>query len=238
MKTTFYPASGRGHVNLGWLESRHSFSFGHWYDPGKVHFGALRVLNDDIVKGGGGFQTHPHDNMEIVSIPLQGALTHRDSMGTDGVIKAGDVQIMSAGTGVRHSEFNASKTESVNFLQIWIFPKVQDIKPHYDQKTFDAIDRKNKWQILVSPEVKEGGVWINQDARFAMTDLEAGKELVFTPSFKESGVYVFVLDGEITIGDQILGKRDALGILETEGFGVHALQSSQILAIEIPANVN
>lgn len=159
-------------------------------------------------------------------------------MGTDGLIKAGDVQIMSAGTGVRHSEFNASKTESVNFLQIWIFPKVQDIKPHYDQKTFDAIDRKNKWQILVSPEGKEGGVWINQDARFAITDLEAGKELVFTPIFKGSGVYVFVLDGEITIGDQSLGKRDALGILETEGFGVHALQNSQILAIEIPANVN
>src|ERR1035438_4427717 len=134
MKTTFYPASERGHVNIGWLDSHHSFSFGNWYDPKKVNFGALRVLNDDVVKGGGGFQTHPHDNMEIISIPLQGALTHRDSTGTDGLIKAGDVQIMSAGSGIRHSEFNASKTDSVNFLQVWVFPKLQNIKPR-DRKS-------------------------------------------------------------------------------------------------------
>ena len=138
MKTIFHPASERGHVNFGWLDSHHSFSFGHWYDPEKTHFGALRVLNDDVVKGGAGFGMHPHDNMEIVSIPLSGSIAHKDSTGTDGIIKTGDVQIMSAGSGISHSEFNASKTDPVNFLQLWVFPAKEDIKPRYDQKTFDA----------------------------------------------------------------------------------------------------
>src|SRR6516165_7471538 len=151
MQSIFYPASERGHVNFGWLDSHHSFSFGHWYDPAKVHFGALRVLNDDQVRGGGGFGTHPHDNMEIVSIPLQGELSHKDSIGTQGLIKTGDVQIMSAGTGIQHSEMNASKTDPVSFLQIWIIPKKENIKPRYDQKTFDLVQRINKWQIVVSP---------------------------------------------------------------------------------------
>jgi quercetin 2,3-dioxygenase len=235
MRTLIYPAAERGHVNLGWLDSHHSFSFGHWYDPAKVHFGALRVLNDDVVKGGGGFQTHPHDNMEIVSIPLKGALTHRDSTGTQGLIKAGDVQIMSAGSGISHSEFNASQTESTNFLQIWVFPKLQGIKPRYDQKAFNAGDRKNKWQIVVSPDEKEGGVWINQDARFALTDLEEGKEIAFSPAFQGNGAYIFVLEGEIEIDGKKLGRRDAIGISDTGSFLV---RSSQILAIEVPENIN
>jgi quercetin 2,3-dioxygenase len=234
MKTTFYPASERGHVNIGWLDSHHSFSFGSWYDPKKVNFGALRVLNDDVVKGGGGFQTHPHDNMEIVSIPLVGALTHRDSTGTDGLIKAGDVQIMSAGSGIRHSEFNASKTDSVNFLQVWVFPKLQNIKPRYDQKTFDAKDRKNKWQTVVSPDEKEGGVWINQDARFALAELEAGKEISFTPAFPGNQVYVFVLEGTIEITGKKLGKRDAIGISDVDNFVLKAEEDAQVLAIEVP----
>src|SRR5271154_1830951 len=141
MQSIFHPASQRGQANFGWLDSHHSFSFGQWYDPAKIHFGALRVLNDDIVNGAGGFGTHPHDNMEIISIPLVGSLAHKDSMGTDGVIKTGDVQIMSAGTGIAHSEFNASKTEPTNFLQIWIIPKVKNIKPRYEQKEFKATDR-------------------------------------------------------------------------------------------------
>jgi redox-sensitive bicupin YhaK (pirin superfamily) len=234
MKKIFYPASERGHVNLGWLNSRHSFSFGHWYDPNKVHFGALRVLNDDVVSGGGGFPTHPHDNMEIVSIPLKGTLTHRDSMGTDGLIKEGDVQIMSAGSGIRHSEFNSSKTDSVNFLQVWVIPKLQNIKPRYDQKTFDPNDRKGKWQIVVSPRENDGGVWINQDARFALTDLEAGKEIAFQPAFEGNGVYIFVLEGEIEIDGKKLGKRDALGISDIHNFSIQANQPSQLLAIEVP----
>jgi redox-sensitive bicupin YhaK (pirin superfamily) len=234
MKTIFHPASERGHVNMGWLDSYHSFSFGHWQDPEKVHFGALRVLNDDRIEGGSGFPTHPHDNMEIVSIPLEGALGHKDSTGTDGVIRTGDVQIMSAGTGIRHSEMNASKSDPARFLQIWVFPKLENSKPRYDQKTFDRSERKNKWQVVVSPNEKDGGVWINQDARFALTDLEAGHQIAYTPAFKDNGLYVFLIDGGIEISGVKLGKRDALGIYATDNLSIKANQDSKILAIEVP----
>jgi redox-sensitive bicupin YhaK (pirin superfamily) len=234
MKTVFYPASERGHADFGWLKSYHSFSFGRWYNPEKVHFGALRVLNDDIVKGGGGFGAHPHDNMEIVSIPLNGSLAHKDSTGTDGIIKTGDVQIMSAGSGIQHSEYNESKTAAVNFLQVWILPKKENIKPRYDQKTFDHTGRKNKWQVVVSPDEKEGGVWINQDARFALTDIEAGNEISFEPKFSGNGVYIFVIEGEITIDGKKIGKRDAIGISGTGEFSIRADQPSTLLAIEVP----
>ena len=234
MKTIFHPASERGHVDLGWLNSFHSFSFGHWYDPSKIHFGALRVLNDDQVRGGGGFGTHPHDNMEIVSIPLRGELTHRDSIGTQGLIKTGDVQIMSAGSGIQHSEMNASKSENVNFLQVWVIPKKENIEPRYDQKTFDTSLRANKWQVVVSPQENEGGVWINQDARFALAKLDAGKEIVFEQKFKGSGVYLFLLDGQIEAGGTKIGKRDALGITESDKVTIKANADSEILAIEVP----
>ena len=183
MKTIFHPAAERGHVNFGWLDSHHSFSFGHWHNAEKMHFGALRVLNDDVVNAGAGFGTHPHDNMEIVSIPLSGALAHKDSTGTSEVINTGDVQIMSAGSGLSHSEFNASKTDPVNFLQVWVFPKQRNIKPRYDQKTFNANDRLNKWQAVVSADEKDQAVWINQDAKFSLATIEAGKK---------TGVYQFI----------------------------------------------
>jgi quercetin 2,3-dioxygenase len=234
MKTIFYPASERGHVNFGWLNSFHSFSFGHWYDPSKVHFGALRVLNDDQVRGGGGFGSHPHDNMEIVSIPLQGELSHKDSIGTQGLIKTGDVQIMSAGTGIQHSEMNASKTDPVSFLQIWIFPKKENIPPRYDQKTFDLTQRINKWQIVVSPEEKEGGVWINQDARFGLVKLDEGKTIEFDTKFQNSGIYVFVIDGQVDAGGRQVSRRDAVGISETDKITISANEDSEILAIEVP----
>jgi redox-sensitive bicupin YhaK (pirin superfamily) len=234
MKSILHPASERGHVNLGWLDSHHSFSFGHWQDPSKVHFGALRVLNDDIVKGGGGFGTHPHDNMEIVSIPLSGALAHKDSTGTDGIIKQGDVQIMSAGSGIQHSEYNASKTAEVNFLQVWVFPKKENIKPRYDQKSFELKDRINKWQIVVSPDEKDGGVWINQDVRFALSKLEAGKEISYTLRFKNNGMYVFVIDGKVEAGNQPLSKRDAVGISETDNVTIKAKEDTELLLIEVP----
>lgn len=234
MKSIFHPASERGHVNFGWLDSHHSFSFGHWQNPDKIHFGALRVLNDDIVQGGGGFGAHPHDNMEIVSIPLTGSLAHKDSTGTDGIIKSGDVQIMSAGTGIRHSEYNASKTEAVNFLQIWVFPKKEDIEPHYDQKEFDINARLNKWQIVVSPDDQDGGLWINQDARFALAKLEAGQEISYSPKFKGNGVYVFVMEGGVQAGDQQLGKRDAAGIYESDNILIKANVASELLLIEVP----
>ena len=236
MNTIFHPSSERGHVDLSWLDSHHSFSFGHWYDPQKVHFGALRVLNDDVVKGGEGFNTHPHDNMEIVSIPLSGALAHKDSTGTNALIKTGDVQIMSAGTGIQHSEFNASKTETVNFLQVWIFPKKRDITPRYDQKNFDPKERINKWQVVVSPDKSEGGVWINQDARFALTKLEEGKEISFTPRFPGNGIYVFLLEGATELDRRKLNKRDAIGIPSSNTISIKALKDSEILCIEVPMN--
>ena len=234
MKTVYYPAPERGHVNFGWLDSHHSFSFGNWHDPEKVHFGALRVLNDDIVKGGKGFDTHPHENMEIISIPLKGALAHKDSTGVEGIIYSGDVQIMSAGSGIRHSEYNASHYDPVNFLQIWIFPKQQNIKPRHDQKTFDQTGRIGKWQVVVSPKTEEGGVWINQDARLAMTKLAAGKEIRFSPAFPGNGIYLFVLGGQVEVDGKTLERRDGLGISGTEEFSIKAGPDSDLLAIEVP----
>jgi quercetin 2,3-dioxygenase len=234
MKSIYYPASERGHVNFGWLESYHSFSFGNWHDREKVHFGALRVLNDDVVKGGKGFDTQPNDNMEIVSIPLKGALAHKDSTGTEGILYSGDVQIMSAGSGIRHSEYNASDYDPMNFLQIWLFPKQQNIKPRHDQKTFDPGGRKGRWQVLVSPDVAEGGVWINQDARLALTRLDAGGEISFSPAFKGNGVYLFVLEGRVEVGEQHLDKRDGFGISETDRVSIRAEEPSELLAIEVP----
>lgn len=234
MQTKIQRASERGNNNFGWLDSHHSFSFGHFYDPAKMHFGALRVLNDDIVTGGQGFGAHPHDNMEIVSIPLKGALAHKDSTGTDGIIKTGDVQIMSAGTGIRHSEYNASKTEETNFLQIWIIPKQRNIKSRYEQKTFDVADRKNKWQIVVSPDEKEGGVWINQDAVFSLAHAEKDTTLIYRNKFNGNGVYLFIIEGEAEVDGQILKKRDAIEISGANEFEIKVTSDADLLAIEVP----
>ena len=234
MKATFYPAAERGHADFGWLDARHSFSFGQWYNPEKVHFGALRVLNDDLIKGGAGFPAHPHNNMEIVTIPLSGAIAHKDSTGGNGIINAGDVQIMSAGTGVRHSEYNASATETLNLLQLWVIPKQENIVPRYDQKSYSQAGRKNKWQVVVSPDEKDGGLWINQDAIFALTDLDAGAALDYKKKFAENGVYFFVIDGSVKIGEQSLNKKDAIGLSEVDGITVIADIDARLLAIEIP----
>jgi redox-sensitive bicupin YhaK (pirin superfamily) len=238
MKTIFHPAAERGHANFGWLDSHHSFSFGQWHNAQKMHFGALRVLNDDVVKGGAGFGTHPHDNMEIVSIPLSGALAHKDSTGTSEVINTGDVQIMSAGAGISHSEFNASKTDAVNFLQVWIFPKQRNITPRYDQKTFSQAERVNKWQVVVSPNEKDQAVWINQDAKFSLATIEAGKALDYQPAFTGSGVYFFILDGKATIAEKELNKRDAIGVSETDKVAIKATDTTSVLAIEVPMLLN
>jgi quercetin 2,3-dioxygenase len=234
MKTKIQRAEERGHAEFGWLNSYHSFSFGHWYDPNKIHFGALRVLNDDHVKAGEGFGTHPHDNMEIVSIPLEGALGHKDSTGTDGIIKTGDVQIMSAGTGIRHSEMNASAKEDVKFLQIWVMPKAHNIKPRYEQKTYSISGRKNKWQIVVSPDEQDEGVWINQDAVFALSHLDAGAELSYKNKFKGNGVYIFLLEGEVEIKGEKMNRRDAMEISDADEFVIKAGKDADVLAIEVP----
>jgi quercetin 2,3-dioxygenase len=234
MKIIYHPANSRGNANIGWLQSRHSFSFGSWYSADRVHFGALRVLNDDTVLGGQGFGKHPHDNMEIVSIPLSGALAHSDSAGNSGIIKSGDVQIMSAGSGIAHSEFNASKTDSVHFLQIWVFPKLDNIKPRYDQKYFDPAIRQDAWQVVVSPAESDGGLWINQDAFFSLAKISANSELTYKLHKEGNGVYLFLLEGQLNVQDQILNRRDAAGISDANEFSVTAHTDSEVLAIEVP----
>lgn len=234
MITTYYPASERGHVNFGWLESHHSFSFGNWHNREKVHFGALRVLNDDTIKGGKGFDTHPHENMEIVTIPLKGALAHKDSTGADGIIYTGDVQIMSAGSGIRHSEYNASHYDPVTLLQIWIFPKQLGIKPRHDQQSFDPAGRDGQWQIVVSPRPEDQALKINQDARLALTRLKAGSSLPYLSVFPGNGIYIFVLEGQLQANGQTLQRRDGLGVTQTNEVVVEATVDSELLAVEVP----
>ena len=236
MKTIIHKASERGSADYGWLKPNFYFSFGQYYNPEKVHFGMLRVLNDDFIAGGGKFQTHPHDNMEIVTIPFTGAIEHRDSTGGAGVIQAGDIQIMSAGTGVEHSEANASATEPVTLFQVWVFPKVKNITPRYDQRSFDIADRIGQWQVVVSPREEDGALWINQDARFALTNLSAGNTLSYNNAFKGNGVFLVVIGGSVKVNDISLGRRDALGISETDSFSITAIEDAELLAVEIPMN--
>ena len=233
MKTILHAADRRGHVSFGWLDSHHSFSFGNYYDPEKIHFGMLRVLNDDIITGGSGFGTHPHDNMEIISIPLEGAIEHKDSMGTQAVINKGDVQIMSAGTGIKHSEYNHFKDKEANFLQIWVIPKKRNITPRYDQKTFNPSDRINKFQTIVAPD-NENAVWINQDAWLSLGRLQAGLSIPYNIKKTGNGVYAFVLDGSVSINDQTLFKRDALGIWDVDTIDITASTDAELLLIDVP----
>ncbi|RTL56282.1 MAG: pirin family protein [Sphingobacteriales bacterium] len=236
MKKIIHRAGSRGHADHGWLNSYHTFSFAGYYDPERMGFGLLRVLNDDVVKGGMGFGRHPHDNMEIISIPLKGALAHKDSTGRSEVINTNDVQIMSAGSGIFHSEMNASSTEDVNFLQIWVLPKKRNIEPRYEQKTFDPNARINQWQVVVSPDRKDGGVWINQDAWFLLATLEAGKSLSYRQHLPANGIYIFVLEGEIKVNDEILNKRDGLGLNDVEEINLTAGKNTSVLVMEIPMN--
>lgn len=234
MKTKIHKSATRGHANHGWLDSHHTFSFASYHNPERVRFGLLRVLNDDIVQPGEGFGTHPHDNMEIVSIPLSGALAHKDSTGNEHVINTGDVQKMSAGSGLYHSEYNASQKEEVNFLQIWVFPKERDIQPRYDQKTFSKAERKNKFQAVVSPEKNSSSLWINQDSYFSLADIEAGKEITYNINKKGNGVYLFVISGSVEAAGTNLDKRDGLGIEDADKITVTAKENSEILVIEVP----
>ncbi len=234
MKTILFNASDRGSADYGWLKPNYYFSFAEYRNNEKVRFGLLRVLNDDFIAGGGKFPTHPHDNMEIVTIPFTGALQHKDSTGGQGTIQAGDVQIMSAGTGVQHSEANASATDPVTLFQVWVFPKERNIKPRYDQRNYAADERINKWQVIVSPNEADKALWINQDARFAMANLDAGKELTYSNAFNGNGVFLVVIKGSVKINDQQLNKRDALGISDTDSFTITASEDSELLAIEVP----
>jgi len=237
MKTTLHKADTRGKADHGWLNSHHTFSFASYHNPERVRFGLLRVLNDDIVQPGEGFGTHPHDNMEIISIPLKGALAHKDSTGNEHVINTGDVQIMSAGSGLYHSEYNASKKDAVNFLQIWVFPKERDIEPRYDQKTYNAEDRKNKFQVVVSPEKDSGSLWINQDSYFSLADLEKGSSVKYDVKNPGNGIYLFLIEGSVNAGGTQIDKRDGLGIEDTNSIEITAVENSQLLIIEVPMKI-
>ena len=234
MKTVFHKADTRGHANHGWLNSYHTFSFAGYYNPERMSFGVLRVLNDDTVSGGMGFGAHPHKDMEIISIPLEGNLEHKDSMGSTGVISKGEIQVMSAGTGVQHSEYNASKTDDVKFLQIWVFPREMNVEPRHNQIRIDTTEKINDFQQILSPNREDDGVWIHQDAWFNLAKFDKGFTKTYTVNKSGNGVYVFVLNGEVKIGDQILEARDGFGISDTENFALEATQNAEVLLMEVP----
>jgi redox-sensitive bicupin YhaK (pirin superfamily) len=233
-KSILHKADTRGDADHGWLHSRHTFSFADYYDPERVHFGMLRVLNDDIVKAGMGFGTHPHDNMEIISIPLEGDLEHKDSMGNVSVIKHGDVQVMSAGTGITHSEYNRNKDRLVKFLQIWVFPNRENVKPRYDQITLNIADRHNKFQQILSPDPEDEGVWIYQNAWFHLGQFDKGFNADYNIKAKGNGVYAFILSGNVTINNQELNSRDGYGIWDIDKFSVKANTDTEFLLMEVP----
>lgn len=236
--TVIHEAESRGDANHGWLHSRHTFSFADYYDPERVHFGALRVLNDDRVEAGMGFGTHPHDNMEIISIPLEGDLEHRDSMGNVAVIKKGDVQVMSAGTGISHSEYNKNKHSLVTFLQIWVIPNKRNVKPRYDQMTLTIGDRHNTLQQILSPNPDDAGVWIHQDAWFHMGQFDNDASTTYTIRKKGNGVYAFVIAGEMTIEGNSLNERDGFGLWDIEKISLKAdSQDAEVLLMEVPMSV-
>lgn len=231
---TLHQAQTRGFADHGWLKSHHTFSFADYYNPERMGFGALRVINDDSVDGGMGFGTHPHRDMEIISIPLEGAIAHKDSTGTSSVIKKGEVQIMSAGTGILHSEFNANQEEAAKFLQIWVLPKKLNVKPRYEQKAFNSHERKNKLQLVVSPDGRDGSVSINQDAFFTLANLESGKELTYQNLLKGNGVYLFLISGSVEVNGEVLNARDGLGLEDFDSLDIKALSDSEILLMEVP----
>ena len=234
MKSILHKANTRGHANHGWLDSWHTFSFAGYYDPQRMHFGVLRVLNDDSVAPGMGFGRHPHDNMEIISIPLEGDLEHQDNMGTKQVIRKGDVQVMSAGTGIEHSEKNKNNDQQVKFLQIWVFPNKKNVSPRYDQKTFTEEEKKNKLVTIVSPLGNGEGVNIHQDAWFSLGQLDKEIQLSYTLKNKDHGVYAFLLEGDVTINDIVLNRRDGLGIYEVEELNIKANSNAELLLMEVP----
>jgi redox-sensitive bicupin YhaK (pirin superfamily) len=236
--TVLHKSNTRGHANHGWLDSHHSFSFANYYNPERMHFGVLRVLNDDRVDPGMGFGTHPHDNMEIISIPLEGDLEHKDSMGNVAVIKNGDIQIMSAGTGIYHSEYNKNKDKLTKFLQIWVFPNKKNVTPRYDQITLNVKDRHNKLQQIISPNPDDAGAWLHQDAWFHLGKFDTGFSTDYSIMKKGNGVYAFVIKGDITIDGQTLNERDGLGIWDTDKIKITAnTQDAEVLLMDVPMTI-
>lgn len=236
MQKVIHKADTRGTADHGWLKANHSFSFAGYHNPERTRFGVLRVLNDDRIQGGGGFGRHPHDNMEIITVMLEGSLEHKDSMGNVGVIGENEIQVMSAGKGVEHSEYNHSDTDEANLLQIWIFPKERDIEPRYDQKKFDPELRKNKIHTIVTPDGNDDSIWINQNGFISLLDLSEGNSVDYKMNLEKNGVYIFVINGTLTIADEELKVRDAIGISESESFKIKATSDAKMIFIEIPMN--
>ena len=232
--TIIHKANTRGHADHGWLNAYHSFSFASWYNPERVQFGALRVLNDDTIAAGMGFGTHSHDNMEIITIPLEGDLAHKDSMGNTETIKNGDIQVMSAGTGVKHSEFNPNADQRTKLLQIWVYPNQQNVEPRYQQITLNPEDRKNKLQQILSPNADDSGVWIHQDAWFYLGKFDKDFSAIYNLKKEGNGVYAFILSGTLTINGQELETRDGFGIWNTNSLEIKATSDAEFLLMEIP----
>jgi redox-sensitive bicupin YhaK (pirin superfamily) len=232
MKTVFHSAASRGHADHGWLNAKHSFSFASWYNPERIHFGMLRVLNDDIVAGGMGFGKHPHDNMEIITIPLAGSIQHQDSMGFSEVIRAGEVQVMSAGTGIYHSEYNPSPNEELNLFQIWIFPNQKQVTPRYAQRKYEL--QNGAFTQLVGPEQSGIATWIHQDAWLSMGIFDPGATISYVLSNPNNGAYIMLVEGSIQIGEQVLQQKDAIGISATAQIEINIQQKAKILVIEVP----
>ncbi len=234
MKTVFHSANSRGHADHGWLNAKHSFSFASWYNPERIHFGMLRVLNDDIVAGGMGFGKHPHDNMEIITIPLAGSIQHEDSMGFSEVIRAGEVQVMSAGTGIYHSEYNPSPNEELNLFQIWIFPNQKQVTPRYAQRKYEL--QNAAFTALVGPEHSGIATWIHQDAWLSMGIFDTDATISYVLQNPNNGAYIMLIEGAIQIGEQILQQKDAIGISDTLQIDISIQQKAKILVIEVPMN--
>jgi len=234
MKTVLYKSESRGHANHGWLDTHHTFSFANYYNPERVNFGVLRVLNDDRVAAGQGFGTHPHENMEIISIPLFGDLEHKDSMGNHGTISTGEIQVMSAGTGITHSEFNKNNDKETQFLQIWIIPNKRNVTPRYDQISLAEIEKPDEFYQILSPNPNDQGVWIHQNAWFYLGDLSEGWEGKYNLKDLKNGVYFFVIEGEVTVAQHKLRRRDGLGVNEAESVEITSNSLSRLLIMEVP----
>lgn len=234
MKTIIQKAENRGHANHGWLNAYHSFSFADYYNPKQMNFGVLRVLNDDTIANGKGFGTHPHENMEIITIPLEGDLEHKDSMNNVGVIKEGDIQVMSAGTGVYHSEYNKNADKDLKLLQIWVIPKAKNVEPRFDQISIKEIEKNNTFFQILSPDKNDEGVWIHQDAWFSLGNFEVGKSENYTLKKKSNGVYIFVIEGKVKVEDQELNARDGMGIWDAENINLTSITKSKVLLMEVP----
>jgi quercetin 2,3-dioxygenase len=239
MSIVLYRAEERGKADFGWLQANFSFSFGSYFNPSKVQFGALRVLNDDTIAPAAGFGTHPHDNMEIITIPLEGGLRHKDSMENEGVIGFGEVQVMSAGTGILHSEMNSSTAQRAKTLQLWVFPEQQNVDPRYDQKAFDLKANNNQFVTLVTPHDQQlpGALWIYQQSWFSLGLFESGKDLTYSLKKKGNGVYLFLIEGSITLNGESLSERDAAGITDIDQFEIKTLAPAKILLVEVPMEI-